>query len=105
MRRKAPLIGMAFVVLGLSACTAGTAASHHAATGGDLAQLVLGLWHGLIAPVTLIGEIVGRFAPHVLPWRLHLYEPKDTGVAYDVGFFVGLAGGPAVAWRTWGNRR
>ena len=104
MRRMATGVGLAVVAVWLGACTAGTAASHHAATNGDLGQLVLGLWHGLIAPVTLIGEIIGRFAPHALPWRLHLYEAKDTGVAYDVGFFVGLLSGPAAGWRAWSNR-
>jgi len=87
--------------LGLSACIAGGAESQHAAAGGDLPQALLGFWHGLIAPITLIGEVVNRFAPHALPWTLRLYEKTGTGVAYDVGFWLGLAGGPSVLLRRW----
>ena len=66
-----------------------------------LSQLLLGFWHGVIAPVTLIVEIVNRLAPSLLPWKVHLYESRDTGVWYDVGFYVGLAGGPSVFVGRW----
>ena len=85
------------VALSLSACVAGSAESAHTASGGMLSQFLLGLWHGIIGPVTLIIEIINRFFPHVLPWRAHLYEAKVTGVAYDLGFYLGLAGGPSFA--------
>ena len=98
-------IGCAVVaLLALGACTAGTSASHEAAAGGDLSQLLLGFWHGIIAPVTLIVEAVNRLAPHTLPWSLRMYEPGGTGVAYDVGFYFGLAGGPSLAWGSWRRR-
>lgn len=91
------------VALSLSACVAGTGESAHAASGGMLSQFLLGLWHGIIGPVTLIIEIVNRFFPHAVPWRAHLYETKAAGVAYDVGFYLGLAGGPSFAIsRRWG---
>ena len=99
MKLSIKIVCVVVAVLAVSACTAGTAESQHAAAGGDLSQLLLGFWHGLIAPVTLIVEIVNRFAPHLLPWSLHLYESKDTGVLYDVGFYFGLAGGPSLAFR------
>ena len=83
--------------LALSACVAGSGESAHAASGGMLSQFLLGLWHGVIGPVTLIIEIVNRFFPHLLPWRAHLYETKVTSVAYDLGFYLGLAGGPSFA--------
>jgi hypothetical protein len=68
-----------------------------------LSQFLLGLWHGIIGPVTLIGEIINRLFPHALPWQVHFYETKATGVAYDVGFYLGLAGGPSFAFgRRWG---
>jgi hypothetical protein len=97
-------IGVA-VILALSACTAGSAESQHAAAGGTLSQLLLGFWHGIIAPVTLIVEVIDKLAPHILPWQLHLYESKGTGVAYDVGFYFGLAGGPPIVFRSWPRRR
>lgn len=96
-------VGMA-VVLALSACVAGSGEAQHAAAGGTLSQLLLGVWHGIIAPVTLIVEIINKLAPHVLPWQAQLYE-KDSGVAYDVGFYFGLAGGPPIVFRSWPRRR
>jgi hypothetical protein len=99
-RVKRVLIGLcaAAVVLALSACVAGSGESQHAVAGGVLLQALLGFWHGVIAPVTLIGEIINRFAPHALPWTVRLYEARGTGVAYDVGFYLGLAGGPSLVF-------
>jgi len=94
--------GALVALLALSACVAGSGESAHAASGGMLSQALLGLWHGIIAPVTLIIEIINRVFPHVLPWQTHLYETKAEGVAYDVGFYLGLAGGPSFAFgRRW----
>lgn len=90
-------VALLVAALSLSACVAGSGESAHAASGGMLSQFLLGLWHGIIGPVTLIIEIVNRFFPHVLPWRAHLYETKAAGLAYDVGFYLGLAGGPSFA--------
>jgi hypothetical protein len=91
-------------VLLLGACVAGSGESQHAAAGGMLSQGLLGFWHGVIAPVMLIGEIINRLAPHALPWTVRLYEARGTGVAYDVGFYLGLAGGPSILF-TRGRRR
>lgn len=98
-RRPTLRLGAALVLvaLGLSACVAGSGESANAASGGMLSQFLLGLWHGIIGPVTLIIEIVNRFFPHLLPWKAHLYETKAAGLAYDVGFYLGLAGGPSFA--------
>jgi hypothetical protein len=104
MRQAVRIASAAALALLLGACVAGSAESQHAAAGGLLSQLLLGFWHGVIAPVTLIGEIINRFAPHLLPWRLRLYEARATGVAYDVGFYFGLAGGPTVVWSRWPRR-
>jgi hypothetical protein len=92
------IIGAAWA---LGGCIAGSEASHHAADGGFLMQLILGIWHGFIAPVTLIVEIINHFASKLLPWRAQLYEVHGTGVAYDIGFYLGLAGGPVAAWSRW----
>jgi hypothetical protein len=93
---------LAFVAL-LAGCAAGSAASHHAVAQGALYQLLLGLWHGIIAPVTLIVEIINRVAPRALPWHFHMYETNGATMPYDIGFYVGLVGGPWVGWtrRPW----
>jgi len=92
------------LLLALSACAAGSEASHHAAQSGALQQIVLGFWHGLIAPITLIGEIVNKLLPNSLPWTFRFYEAANTEVLYDIGFFVGVIAGPSFIW-TGASRR
>jgi hypothetical protein len=105
MKRTARITGLVIAVLVLSACVAGSAEAQHAAAGGVLSQFLLGFWHGVIAPVTLIVEIINKLAPHALPWTLRLYESTNTGVAYDAGFYLGLAGGPPIVFTSWSRRR
>jgi len=101
-RRTLRLAAILAAALALAACAAGSADSTHAASGGMLSQALLGFWHGVIAPLTLIGELINRFLPHVLPWQVHMYETKATGAAYDLGFYLGLAGGPSFVFgRRW----
>jgi hypothetical protein len=92
------LAGVVVLLLALGACAAGTGPSHHAASQGPLDQFVLGIWHGVIAPVALVVEVLNRFAPHLIPWRFRLYETAAAGLPYDVGFYVGAIGGPWAAW-------
>ena len=97
--RRVGAIALAVAMAGaLGACAAGSEASHHALAGGLLSQLVLGFWHGLIAPVTLLVEVIRKLVPGVVPWPWRLYELRNASVAYDVGFYFGLAGGPAAVW-------
>ena len=97
LRLIAPIAACSF----LAACAAGSADSAHAASSGLLGEFVLGLWHGFISPITLLVEIINALLPHVLPWHAHLYETKADSVAYDLGFYLGLGGGPVVVWRRW----
>jgi len=98
----AAAVGLA---LALTACAAGSGESEHAASGGILAQLLLGFWHGLIAPVMLIVEVIDKFAPHLLPWNVRIYEARGTGVIYDIGFYFGLVGSPLLAHSGWSRRQ
>jgi len=83
----------------LAACAAGTPDASQAAAGGPLSQLVLGFWHGLIAPITLLIEVIHRYAPSVLKLSWHMYGGNGS-VPYDIGFYFGLAGGPSfIIWR------
>jgi len=104
MRQVTKIVCAGCALLALSACVAGSAASQTAAGGGDLSLFLLGVWHGLIAPVTLILEVVNRLAPHALPWTVRMYEAKNVGVAYDVGFYLGMGGGPTVLVGWWRRR-
>jgi hypothetical protein len=50
---------------------------------GRVAGLISGLWHGLIAPVMLIGSF---FNP-----AMQIYEVHNNGVEYNVGYLIGVA--------------
>jgi hypothetical protein len=53
------------------------------ADNGRVAGLAQGLWHGLIAPVTVIGSF---FNP-----EMQMYEVHNNGQEYNVGFLIGVA--------------
>jgi len=64
---------------------------------GDVAGFWLGLWHGLIAPITFI---VSLFSDNV-----HMYEVHNNGGWYNLGFLLGIAtifggGGRGSGWRS-----
>lgn len=93
-----PIARIACVLIGcslLGACAAGSPDAHQMAQGSGLNQFLIGLWHGVIGPVTLVVELINRFAPHATPWKVHFFE-RDSGVLYDVGFYLGLVFGPSV---------
>jgi hypothetical protein len=51
-------------------------------SNGLVARAVAGLWHGIIAPVTLV---ISFFNSDV-----HMYEVHNAGSEYDLGFLLGL---------------
>ncbi len=104
MKHPARLAALALIAIALTACVAGSSESVHAASGGVFSQFCLGLWHGIIGPITLIVEILNRLMPHLLPWRARLYETQANGAAYDLGFYLGLTGSPAYLWSRRGRR-
>ncbi len=78
---------MAFIIFALllfmliSGCAPGSGAN----TESDPAGFFSGVWHGWIAPVTLIW---GLFNPEI-----RIYEPFNTGWWYDFGFYMAVIGG------------
>jgi hypothetical protein len=104
LKHPARLAALALIAIALTACVAGSSESVHAASGGVFSQFCLGLWHGIIGPITLIVEILNRLMPHLLPWRARLYETQANGAAYDLGFYLGLTGSPAYLWSRRGRR-
>lgn len=50
---------------------------------GRLAGVAQGLWHGLIAPVTLIMSFFNE--------NMQIYEVHNNGNEYNLGFLVGVA--------------
>ena len=96
------IAGACALALLLAACAAGGVESGQAVHGGMVQLFLLGLWHGIIAPLMLLVEIGHKLWPHTIPWALRLSETRADSVAYDVGFFLGLGGGPTLVVRRWG---
>lgn len=69
------------VALLLTACAAGPnpAVAHTAQNAG----FWLGLWHGLITPITFV---ISLFTDHV-----NIYEVHNDGNWYDFGYVLGLS--------------
>jgi hypothetical protein len=81
----------------LSACSAGANPSVDlAAPDGDVAGFWMGLWHGLIAPITFI---ISLFTDTV-----NIYEVHNNGNWYNFGFVFGLSmsfGGSGAGGSRW----
>src|SRR5512141_2874128 len=50
---------------------------------GRVSGIVQGLWHGIIAPITLIGSF---FNPNI-----EMYEVHNSGRDYNLGYLFGVA--------------
>ena len=56
---------------------------------GRPAGFWLGLWHGVISPVTLVASFVTK-------QNVQMYEVHNDGSLYNLGFFLGILIMPAV---------
>lgn len=54
-------------------------------TTNDPAGFLSGIWHGWIAPISLL---VSLFSDSI-----HLYEPINTGFWYEFGFYIAIISG------------
>lgn len=52
-------------------------------TRGAVAGILLGLWHGIISPITLVLSFLNR--------NIQMYEVHNDGAPYNLGFFLGIA--------------
>ncbi|MBZ0180343.1 MAG: hypothetical protein K8F36_13720 [Melioribacteraceae bacterium] len=77
---KLIIISVAILFL-LSGCVPGDGSS----TIDDPSGLFSGIWHGWIAPVTLIWGIFDN--------AIRIYEPINTGWWYDFGYYIAIIGG------------
>lgn len=78
MRRTALLIAVVVLGLVLGGCAPG---ENPAVTGDGGAGFWLGLWHGIIAPLTFL---ISLFTDGV-----NVYEVNNSGNWYDFGFVIG----------------
>ena len=70
-----------FILLALTGCVPGDG-SH---TPDKPAGFLWGVWHGWIAPISLIA---GFFNDHI-----RVYETANTGWWYDFGFYIAIISG------------
>lgn len=81
-------------VIVLTGCAAGINTAAGPTGDGDVAGFWLGLWHGIIAPITFIISLFDN--------DVNMYEVHNNGNWYDFGFVLGagiLGGGSSTARR------
>ncbi len=49
------------------------------------AGFLWGIWHGWVAPISLIVQIFNK--------NIRIYEPMNTGFWYDLGYYMAILGG------------
>lgn len=84
LKKSIFLIVLIALMLTLSACAPG--ANEYVQTEnsrGQIAGFWLGLWHGIISPVTFIVSLFSR--------NVGIYEVHNNGDWYNFGFMVGIA--------------
>src|SRR6185437_6361835 len=97
-RQAARAAVMVAVVLALAACAAG-ANTVAQANQPDAAGFWLGLWQGLISPITFLISLFDN--------DVTIYEVSNNGNWYDFGFMLGVAlifSGPAGSGRAASRR-
>lgn len=81
MRKTRLLVLLIGFGLLLTACAAGTATFSDVEPAGFFS----GIWHGWIAPFALIA--------HLFNGDVRIYEVDNTGIWYDVGFYIAVISG------------
>jgi hypothetical protein len=80
-RRVAAIVLSALLVLTLAGCFPGGGTN----TPADPAGFFKGIWHGWIAPLSLIVSLFDG--------AVRLYEPNNSGWWYDCGFYIAVISG------------
>jgi len=81
---KIALIGLMLTIL-----TACTFAGDSAALTDGTPSFLMGIWHGIIAPYT----IIVRFF-----LEIKMYAIPNSGLGYDIGFLIGIIGAIPLGW-------
>ncbi|MDA3847432.1 MAG: hypothetical protein PF505_12980 [Vallitaleaceae bacterium] len=72
---------MALMLLILTGCLPGDGTY----TDGHMANFLSGVWHGWLAPLSLILGLFNK--------SHRIYEVYNTGWWYDLGFYIAIVGG------------
>ncbi len=90
MSRVGTIVVVCALGLFLAGCIAGTPEATNVMAAGDGAALVLGFWHGMIAPVTFLVSMVGVYHPGLIAGGVRVYQGATVGFSYNLGFCFGL---------------
>ena len=74
-----------FLIITIFFIVSGCAPGSGANTPKNPAGFFTGIWHGWIAPISLIWGIFND--------SIRVYEPINTGWWYDFGFYIAIIGG------------
>ena len=85
MKKKILLCSMSLVLIALLLALCGCIPGDGRNSLVQPAGFLWGIWHGWIAPVSLI---IGLFNN-----QIRVYEPFNTGWWYDFGFYMAIIGG------------
>lgn len=80
-RRIAALLVLLAIPLLLTGCLPGDGSYTFETPAGFLS----GIWHGWLAPLSLILELCGT--------GIHMFENINTGFAYELGFYMAVISG------------
>lgn len=81
------------VALCLSSCLPGDGKN----TAASPAGFWTGIWHGWVAPVSLVGGLFNK--------AIRIYEPQNKGWWYDAGFYIAIIAGFGGIALTRGRKR
>jgi hypothetical protein len=81
---KAKTLALVLILLTAALLAGCTPGSGHYDTNSP-AGFLTGIWHGWIAPVSLV---IGLFDN-----TTRIYEPNNTGWFYDLGYYMAIIGG------------
>jgi hypothetical protein len=91
MKGFVAVVGAMLIVALLSSCLPGDGRN----SAEKPANFLMGIWHGWIAPLSVIVGIFNK--------SIRVYEPNNTGWWYDFGFYMAIVsgfGGLALSRRT-----
>ena len=77
--------GGVLILLSLMFLVTGCAPGGGSSTPEDPSGFFSGIWHGWIAPISLIWGLFNS--------TIRVYEPINTGWWYDFGFYIAIVGG------------
>ncbi len=81
MNRKVLIVMIIAATMFLSGCIPGNGTY----TEDRPAGFLWGIWHGWIAPISLIWGLFND--------RIRIYEPENVGWWYDFAFYIAIVGG------------